>query len=591
MGPRLAILIFCLLVAGCAGSPTRVEEAKGLPPFPDALREASLATYTKLGSEASSSSPEALPLGTDMVIPSTAGGMNWAVYELTPGERPLQLQVTLRDPQTTEAWVGLADFAARSWELRGPVPSSELFELDRARHVTPTGSVFAAVIVTGLNYAVVEKLEITEREPPIASLTATETRGAPGTEITLDASLSLSPDGAIVDYKWDLDGDGSFETDTGIVATTPAFLPDPVGIAFYRVQVTDDAGVQAEAELRVSSYAEFLDVGVTLDGGFGGVRVVNGMPAVVYSISEAGREGLYYQRALDADGLEWGDAVLVQAGPIPWAPGLELIAGNPAIAFTLPDGAYYTRALDTNGDTWATPMLAAPGTKFVMARKSFEDIGGLPAFLISDSVPLQPFFVIADDVAGTTWQAPVEVGPTGRGGYGGFVLTAVDGLPTCFYDKYMIQAEDALGHNWSPGNVKTIHDGWYPRVAQVGGQPCVLYARDEEVQGQGLEVDFLSGYASGYFYQPPQTILDTENYFEYTDLALSHDRAWAIGTGYNELLYTSAPAESLTVWAPPTRIALTVWDAELVELAAGTAVVYTDDPNGGIWFDWLEVSP
>jgi len=51
--------------------------------------------------------------------------------------------------------------------------------------------------------------------PPQASVRATN-RPVVGKKVVLDASSSVGP-GGIVDYKWDLNGDGTYETDTGTV--------------------------------------------------------------------------------------------------------------------------------------------------------------------------------------------------------------------------------------------------------------------------------------------------------------------------------------------------------------------------------------
>ena len=53
---------------------------------------------------------------------------------------------------------------------------------------------------------------------PVAAF-AGPTTAKPGQQVTLDASASSDPDGSIVDYQWDLDGNGSFETDTGSTPT------------------------------------------------------------------------------------------------------------------------------------------------------------------------------------------------------------------------------------------------------------------------------------------------------------------------------------------------------------------------------------
>src|SRR5207249_229769 len=56
--------------------------------------------------------------------------------------------------------------------------------------------------------------------PPVAAFTASNANPAPGAPVTFDASSSSDPDGTIAHYQWDLDGNGTFETDTGTTPTT-----------------------------------------------------------------------------------------------------------------------------------------------------------------------------------------------------------------------------------------------------------------------------------------------------------------------------------------------------------------------------------
>jgi PKD repeat protein len=69
---------------------------------------------------------------------------------------------------------------------------------------------------------------------------------APDTVITgeptqLDAAASTDSDGSIKSYLWDLDGDGTFETDTGTTPETSRFYGEP-GNVVVGLQVTDDDG-------------------------------------------------------------------------------------------------------------------------------------------------------------------------------------------------------------------------------------------------------------------------------------------------------------------------------------------------------------
>jgi hypothetical protein len=79
---------------------------------------------------------------------------------------------------------------------------------------------------------------------PVAKLKAPKKAKA-GKNVKLDASGSSDPDGSITHYRWDLDGDGSMETDGGTnPVLTHAF---GVGVFHPSVQVTDDKGRRAYA--------------------------------------------------------------------------------------------------------------------------------------------------------------------------------------------------------------------------------------------------------------------------------------------------------------------------------------------------------
>jgi hypothetical protein len=79
---------------------------------------------------------------------------------------------------------------------------------------------------------------------PTAALKAPKTATA-GKTVKLDASGSKDPDGQIVHYAWDLDGDGSIETDGG---TSPILRHKfTAGVHHVTVQVTDNNGRHAYA--------------------------------------------------------------------------------------------------------------------------------------------------------------------------------------------------------------------------------------------------------------------------------------------------------------------------------------------------------
>jgi uncharacterized protein YkwD len=74
-----------------------------------------------------------------------------------------------------------------------------------------------------------------------------------------DASLSSDSDGSIVRHEWDLDGNGTFETDTD-TASAVQHSYEVYGAYRIRLRVTDDAGATATDEVVVSAMAAPLSV-------------------------------------------------------------------------------------------------------------------------------------------------------------------------------------------------------------------------------------------------------------------------------------------------------------------------------------------
>jgi YD repeat-containing protein len=93
-------------------------------------------------------------------------------------------------------------------------------------------------------------------DPPEASFTATPNPTSAGSTVSFDASGSTDSDGTIVKYEWDLDGNGTFETDTGSSPTVTRPYPNPEEVP-VRLRVTDSGGAtdQAVRVLVVSSGA------------------------------------------------------------------------------------------------------------------------------------------------------------------------------------------------------------------------------------------------------------------------------------------------------------------------------------------------
>lgn len=83
--------------------------------------------------------------------------------------------------------------------------------------------------------------------PPVAAISADPPYSSVlPMDVELDASASTDPDGDILGYSWDLDGDGTFGDDFGPVVYTSYAVAEPVTVA---VRVTDGNGGSDVAEL------------------------------------------------------------------------------------------------------------------------------------------------------------------------------------------------------------------------------------------------------------------------------------------------------------------------------------------------------
>ncbi|HVE69449.1 MAG TPA: PKD domain-containing protein, partial [Solirubrobacteraceae bacterium] len=123
-----------------------------------------------------------------------------------------------------------------------------------AQHAFPAaGDVTVGLRVTDEHGAV----ETTTRSvsvtlAPVASFTATPNPVSLQRPVAFDASASSDADGTIARYEWDLDGDGSFETDTGAVPSATRSYSTG-GTRSVRLRVTDDDGAQATATVALTA--------------------------------------------------------------------------------------------------------------------------------------------------------------------------------------------------------------------------------------------------------------------------------------------------------------------------------------------------
>jgi PKD repeat protein len=93
---------------------------------------------------------------------------------------------------------------------------------------------------SGNRSSTLRTVTVTNRAP-VSSFTATPTSANKGQLVSFDGSGSTDPDGTVVKYEWDLDGNGTFETSTGTTPTTSRSYSS-AGTVEAKLRVTDDKG-------------------------------------------------------------------------------------------------------------------------------------------------------------------------------------------------------------------------------------------------------------------------------------------------------------------------------------------------------------
>ncbi len=76
---------------------------------------------------------------------------------------------------------------------------------------------------------------------PVGLLTVNPATAKSGEQVQFDASASYDPDGTVTHYEWDLDGNGTYETDTGATPRVSRAYPNRIR-ATVHVRVTDNDG-------------------------------------------------------------------------------------------------------------------------------------------------------------------------------------------------------------------------------------------------------------------------------------------------------------------------------------------------------------
>ena len=175
---------------------------------------------------------------------------NFNVTEFTSNERLTSSWITAPE-QFGDVYVALANWEADRWGFVQGEAHGKFSLPDLAPYRASDDRVLLAVIKIGTTACELDWLRIGGL-PPLAELTATSTGGLTPVHIDFDASGSTDSDGPIAEFRWDPEGDGTFEASTG---TTPLFSHEYSTVGEYSaaVRVFDDDGFSADAVVAVSA--------------------------------------------------------------------------------------------------------------------------------------------------------------------------------------------------------------------------------------------------------------------------------------------------------------------------------------------------
>ncbi len=192
--------------------------------------------------------------GADL-SPATCSLQPVASFTATPNSAPAG-SVTLDARNSSDPAGNIVDYA---WDLDGngtyetDQPGSYASGAGRLTHTFTRGAHVVGLKVTDdQGHTATKAITVNVGTPPVVTPSASPAAPQTGQPVTLTANAH-APDagGSVVRYQWDLDGNGTFETDTGASPSASTTFPrsGPVTVA---VRVTDDAGVESTATLQLN---------------------------------------------------------------------------------------------------------------------------------------------------------------------------------------------------------------------------------------------------------------------------------------------------------------------------------------------------
>ena len=450
---------------------------------------------------------------------------------------------------------------------------------------------------------------------PTAAFSATPSSGDAPLVVELDPADSFDPDGTLINYEWDLDGDGEYEIEhSGPEKVSQVFGKKGENIVSLRV-TDNDLKVTGKAESVILTHG-WNTTSVAVDTiPYREISVCTTDSGAEERVCVAWHDGstndLLMNVALNPEANMWAGAQTVVGGET-YVSGVPSIAFSPAtqlayIAYSDYDGDAGTdslcivRSTDTSALDWEEPVVVS-GTDNCGSECNLAFINTIPCITtmrdIYNHSNSNVVYFQANDLLGTSWQPPAPiVGPVNQRAYttpalvmSGSSLIKYPLVAFCYHGNAgfglsIYRSTDVDGNAWAPVTSFPSMAIDLVELDAVNGRPAMLASN--------------AGDSEGVYYS---RALDAEglNWPQPEYLALGHDASLIMLNGKPSIAYVERLSQNL-VYRTASDVDGSAWDAampvhtkgdiaspELVEVNGKPVICFFDGLSKVVRACWLD---